>query len=75
MNKWHQKYPAGLFTGLLTGLFTLLWRSLTDVSLLLFHMIPVFLLTGNVDSMHWKNYGILKNTVISHILKGTLMKI
>ena len=75
INKWHRKFHVGLFTGLLTGLFTLLWRSLTDVSLSLFHMIPVFSLTCSVVSTHWKNYRILKNTVISHILEDTLMQI
>ena len=75
VNKWHQKFQVGLFTGHLTGIFTLLWRSLTGVSLSLFHMIPMSSLMGNVVSIHWKNYGILKNTVISHILKGTLMQI
>ena len=42
------KVSRGLFTGLITGLFTLLWRSLTGVSLSLFHMIPVF-------SLHSRN--------------------
>ena len=69
------KVSRGLFTGLITGLFTLLWRSLTGVSLSLFHMIPVFSLTCSVVSTHWKNYRILKNTVISHILEDTLMQI
>ena len=67
MNEWHQKFHAGLFTGLLTGLFTFLWRSLTDVSLSRFHMILLLSLK--------KNYGILKNTFISHILKVKLMQI
>ena len=73
--KWHQKLHEGLFTGLLTGLFTLLWRSFTDFSLSLFHLIPLFSLTGNAVSMHEENYEILKNTVISHSVKGTLMQI
>ena len=54
MNKWHQKFHTGIFTGHLTGLFTLLRRSLTDVSLSLFHIIPVCSLTFNKVSMHWK---------------------
>ena len=51
MNKWHQKLHEGLFTRLLTGLFILLWRSFTDFSLSLFHLIPLFSLIGNAVSM------------------------
>ena len=45
----------------------LLYYRPTDVSLSLFY--------SQVTSMQYKNYGILKNTVISHSVKGTLMPI
>ena len=48
------KVSRGLFTGLITGLFTLLWRSLTGVSLSLFHMIPVFSLQKQPPEVFYK---------------------
>ena len=57
-----QSFTKRLFTRLLTGLFTLLWRYFIDVLLSLFLLIPYFSLAGNVVSMRYKNYGILKNT-------------